>query len=240
MNSVEPSNTYTNKLRLLLLYIITQGPVSGDRQTKWIQGLNSTRCNGNASWEKNALITTPILINNLSQLDVTTEKKKWYQVGKTKKKKGKSESTAYDWSRYISPLRTMAEHLVTGSLSEAECPHVLQEEPSREAVGSTSTAGRKSLRTRDGAQTRSQWGASLRNTDAKSTSSSNTATTFPSALPWSLTKCKNRVYIFVIGGITYAESRAIAEVISDKEVEVIVGSTSLGGYRSFLSSLSEL
>eukprot|EP01064_Diplonema_japonicum_P002540 TRINITY_DN1161_c13_g1_i1.p1 TRINITY_DN1161_c13_g1~~TRINITY_DN1161_c13_g1_i1.p1 ORF type:complete len:658 (+),score=112.61 TRINITY_DN1161_c13_g1_i1:47-2020(+) len=232
------SNTsHVNKVRLMLLYIVSQGPVSKDRQAKWIGSLAGK---GTPSWQTGTGAGSATqLINNLSLLDVVTEKKKWYQSKSKEKKKARVDPQSYDWSRYVPGLKSIAEAVVSNDLSEAGCPHTISDEHVSGSASTSASAGR-SARKSEGVTHRS-WGASLRGSDAKTSGPGSSTTAYSDALPWSLQKAtKGRVYIFMIGGTTYNETRSIAEVISEKETEIVFGSTSVINSDKFIRGLSDL
>eukprot|EP01059_Diplonema_ambulator_P005520 TRINITY_DN15277_c0_g2_i4.p1 TRINITY_DN15277_c0_g2~~TRINITY_DN15277_c0_g2_i4.p1 ORF type:complete len:662 (+),score=95.51 TRINITY_DN15277_c0_g2_i4:230-1987(+) len=196
--------SHANRVRLMLLYLVSQGAVSKDRQAKWIGQLGAGR--GNPMWlTGTGAGGVAQIINNLSSLDVVTEKKKWYQSKSKKKKKARVDPESYDWSRFVPAIKSIAESLVGGELSEAECPHTVSEDHVTGAA-SSSAVGR-SARKSDGLAHR-PWGSSLRaSSDAKTPAAGTAAVTYPNALPWSLSKSKGRFYIFMVGGASYNEIR---------------------------------
>ncbi|KAJ9454509.1 Protein transport protein sec1 [Diplonema papillatum] len=233
------TGSFQNKVRLLLLYIISQGALSPDRQTKWVSRIGTGGWNSATGWEKGGPTMLNLLVTNLAQLDVVTVKKKWYQT-KQKKKKSTVDQYGYDWSRYVPSVKSFAEHLAQGDLAEAECPHTVGEEAVGAIAPSSSSAGRSQRPRGDGYAQRS-WGTSLRSGEQTAAAGASAAS-YP-ALPWTLNKVKSgsqRYYVFIVGGATFSETRSIAELIAEKEVEIILGSTSFITSNEYLQNLSEL
>ena len=148
---------------------------------------------------------------------------------------------SYDWSRYIPCIKTIVDNLVAGDLNEMECPHTVKEEAVSNGGASSSVtpAGRGSKRSNAGGY-QNRWGASLRQGAGASMGAGTAEKAYPDALPWSLARCKRRIYVFVVGGVTYSETRAIAELIHQHDCELILGTTALLTPATFLRKLAEL
>eukprot|EP00755_Sulcionema_specki_P013673 Sspe_Gene.54578::Locus_30117_Transcript_2_3_Confidence_0.333_Length_2270::g.54578::m.54578/K15292/STXBP1, MUNC18-1; syntaxin-binding protein 1 len=233
-----------DKARLILLYVATLGGVSKEKMAKWCGMCGVDLKYGAQGWEKEGGAGVQALVESLAMLDVKVERRKWYQ-GKNKRRAQhhvRVEADAYDWSRFVPPVKSIVERLMQGDLAESECPHTVPE-ASMNIAASTSTsvatgAGRSQRRS-DGSQ-RASWSRPIESPTGHSLKNKEGS---PNALPWSLEKVRagsNRFYVFMVGGITLSETRAIAELIASKEVEVIVGSTSILTPEEYLRGLFEL
>ncbi|KAF9166128.1 vacuolar sorting protein VPS33/slp1 [Actinomortierella ambigua] len=153
---------------------------------------------------------------NLSHLGVKVERHpsgtKTKKKGFLPRKKTPEEEQLYDLSRYVTKIKRVVEELINGTLDTQLFPYTTDDAPLVEAA-----EGATAVR-------------SLRKTN-------NTA--------WDSTKKKSnvkgaRLYIFVAGGVTYSELRAMYELCEQYGRDVIIGSTHIMTPRQFVLDMRQL
>eukprot|EP00668_Euglena_longa_P041600 GGOE01054770.1.p1 GENE.GGOE01054770.1~~GGOE01054770.1.p1 ORF type:complete len:609 (+),score=216.48 GGOE01054770.1:92-1918(+) len=191
-----------DKLRLLLLYAISQGNEADASQLLPVADMGPIE--GAA-------------ISNITHFRPPEEKVKKSFFSKTKKKKvGRAavNKDAYDVSRYVPALKGVLEAEVGAKLSPADFPYT-KEPPVASAVKEPAQAAPtgKSLRGNRGPQWTSSRGSS--------------SSTVPENDLSKLQLSGPRLIVFVVGGVTYSEIRSAYEVMRESKREVIVGGTSI-------------
>jgi len=202
----DPQVPQLDKVRLLMLFIISQEGIK-DADRKRLMDM------AKISFEDQACIS------NLRYLGVTLLRA---TKGSTKKKskdkkKQRNDAPAYDLSRYIPTVKSLAESLVDNSLSATEFPFTKVQDDTLEASKVGATSLRKT--------TQPKW-ADKENRKSEKPGASNTI--------------GGRFIIFIAGGMTYSEMRAVYEVTAKHHREVIIGSTSLLTPQTFISELRGL
>lgn len=119
----------------------------------------------------------------------------------------------YVSSRYINGIHNIIDLLLTGRLSADTFPYI-KDQPT-EDIDDTDSAGMNSLRSR---RQRPNWALN----------------------PTTTQVARQRVFVFVVGGITASESRSCYELSKKHSREIIVGSTDITASKQFISALSNL
>eukprot|EP01065_Artemidia_motanka_P038788 TRINITY_DN47636_c0_g1_i1.p1 TRINITY_DN47636_c0_g1~~TRINITY_DN47636_c0_g1_i1.p1 ORF type:complete len:886 (+),score=183.68 TRINITY_DN47636_c0_g1_i1:68-2725(+) len=222
---------YETRIRVLLAYIASQGE-PGDL-AKLMSRIPPC--------QESDLPSPALMIKALQFLDITTVRKGGL-FGRKAKPQARVEvqqeqgEDALALSRYIPALRTVAERLLadTDGLSQGEFPYT-QAAPHGASSAASSSSVMQSSRPTRGARL-----ATDRITQHKDPRPGQDEGD-DGAVPWSLQHSQGpRNYIIVVGGLSYAESRAISSVIADTRKTLVVGTTSLLTPRGYLHSLGSL
>jgi syntaxin-binding protein 1 len=137
-----------------------------------------------------------------------------------KPKKAVSGGDHYELSRYTPILKGVLEDHVAGSLDMESFPY-LGAQPTPES--NTKTGGTSLRSTKPSWQKKGPGGTAT---------AGGAATAGTPAVP--------KIYVFVLGGVTYSEIRSIYEVAADSGKELIIGSTHLVTPAKFVSDLKGL
>ncbi|SCV68091.1 BQ2448_212 [Microbotryum intermedium] len=156
-------------------------------------------------------------VDNLSQMGINVSK----DSGKKRKAlfKQRPEEDSYDISRFQPALKYMLEEHFSGSLDQSTFPYVRDAPPSGGSSSSRATSAAPaqagSLRS-----ARPQWTATRgRRTVAEP---------------------RQRVVVFVAGGMTFSEVRAVYKLSESANKDIVIGSTNTITPEQFVSDLSNL
>eukprot|EP00760_Papus_ankaliazontas_P001852 PhM_4_TR10695/c0_g1_i1/m.69226/K15292/STXBP1, MUNC18-1; syntaxin-binding protein 1 len=212
------------KQRLLLLFVITQGLPSAARREQLIQMAQLSTVDD----------TT---IDNITKLGVklTSERKLFGR--KRPKRLGAVKEGAYDLSRYETALKAVMESLAKDTLSNTEYPFV-KEPPSSSKASASTMAGARSLRA--GASWALGGGAAggLGAGGLRRGGNERQVDLGHGGAPLSVSGQK--LFVFVVGGVTNAEIRGAHEIMVETKREVYIGGTSLQTPASFIQQLALL
>ncbi|KAJ1555099.1 vacuolar sorting protein VPS33/slp1, partial [Nowakowskiella sp. JEL0078] len=241
---------YLDKIRLLMLYIISQeGIQEADRQRLFevVQlGREETQA-----------------VNNLSLLGVrlsaSMEKRKTergrYTYGGAIKEK---EEPKYDTMKYTPVLKYVMEDQVKGTIDSNFFPWLKEPPPDYSGFGTRSGRLNSTVPSTIERQTKPSWATrkatavssqidlySSSNRGGEDDKNSMTVESLMASAKGGiksedLLKNGPRVIIFVIGGITFSEMRACAEITKKETREVIIGSTHICNPKDFLDILKTL
>ncbi len=205
-----------------MLYIIGK---EGVRDTDRRQLLDHAQA---TSEETNAITNLALLGVKLSQTGKQKDSKK---KSSSKKAKRRDDDVPYDLSRYTPVIKTLAESLAEGTLSDSTHPYVRDPKqngtygsknlPSTQSGGSSSTAASTSAAPVTSLRsTKPSWHNRKNGSDA-------TAALASSDKNLAEDKKKNgRLIIFVLGGMTCSEMRSAYEVGEATKKDVIIGTKS--------------
>jgi len=202
------------KLRLLMLYFCTVTNISDQVRNKLLQDSKLRSSDQNvlmALWQSKLLeapdapkVKGGSIAHRLGKDQISRFKK----ICKDRK---------LDLSRFEPRLKELLQQMIAGSLKEDVFPYV--DDDSNEVVGQI---GQQGLRV-GGQGATAPVAPSLDDWSFEATPSPATHAATTSEVNAEVNK---RIIIFVIGGITYSELRAVAEVAT-KGVEIFVGGTSV-------------
>ncbi len=173
--------------RLVAIYAISQRPVSEDDRERFVAEAGLTA-------EEEQLLASIIRLTASLPASKPVEKKKFFGIGKREPKAAAvaaPDDSEYSSSRYVCPLRDVAEQLVEGKLSGADFACVNGDV--------SATTAEKEPVVRSARQTHNRYGASSKK---KSTHTGG------------------RVILFVAGGCSDAELRAAYEVQGKADVVI--------------------
>lgn len=194
-----------DKMRLLMLYVISQDGIKQDerRQLMELAGI---------------LPEDQVAILNLFYLGVTLLQGTAAAKKKRDTKKGDKvlEDSAYDVSRYATPLKRAVEDLLSSGLSLKDFPFASAPPVSPHTPSLPSASGKSQV---------GSWGKT------KSEGSES-----PSEVP----APGRRLIVVVLGGMSYSELRAMHEVGRAYGREIMVGTTSMLTPRGYLVALKQL
>jgi len=211
----DPRTNPQNKMRLLMTYIISQSGIKDADRRKLMEAAHISQQDQNA-------------ISNLFYLGVALTKAST-NVKKERKSKNKKRvnDVSYDLSRYIPALKGIVEALLEENLPVADYPFVKDGPSSSLGVlpggqprpSSAATSGRRWHERRKGT-----------NTGKEEIKEKDKDDEFAGP----------RVIVFVAGGITYSETRAVYEVTKTSKRQVLIGSTSILTPKIFVENLAKL
>jgi len=209
----DESITKLDKLRVLMLYIISQeGIKDGDRK----------RLMELAKISENS--TDHDYIYNLKYVGVTLLKgaqaKKKQKINEKKKKKQRDDAPPYELSRYSPAIKKIGEDLIAGQLDTTEFPAV-KEDLSSLAKDSNSDGSKPTTSLRKSLQPK--WADKNQRKSEKE-----------------VQRVGGKIIIFMAGGATFSEMRSVYELSEKYNREVILGSTSLLRPTEFMDSLLNL
>lgn len=210
-----------SKLRLLMMYIITQDGIKETDRQKLVGKLGSS-----SEQDENAIMNLQYLGVNLMQGSKKKASGLDSLFGKLGggKKKAADDAPDYDLSRYVTELKHTCKELLDGSLSKQEYPFV--KEPS--GSGSVDDGG-------SGRGKASKWGSKkVKKTWASKGKAKDEAVGAAAAN-------RPRLIVFMIGGMCYSEMRVAYELSQETGTEVIVGSSHVltpKGYTDAITGLS--
>lgn len=189
-------------------------------------------------------------IDNLVQLGVRISKNDSDQQSFRKAKyRGKTPEDCYDTSRYVPILKTCLLELLNGKLDSSSFPRMggLIEEESNGAHEPPSTSLRTQRSSRPSAPKSAPSQGSLRSaratwaTASRSTSSMNTSSTQKANLKENNDDLKKqKVIVFVCGGMMYSEIKSVYEVANSANKDVLIGSTNVFTPNQFIDNLRKL
>ncbi|KAL0484551.1 protein transport protein sec1 [Acrasis kona] len=212
-----------NKLRLVIIYLITQGGLSDEKRANLIT--------------KAGLQKYTDTIENLANLGVQLNKstsiagKISSLLGGDKKKK--SDVDAFILSRYIPRLKQLAEDALEDKLSSSEYPYVNPPSSSfklSKAKGSSS-AGKASEDSGSGKS--SKGGPSWDRIGSSKSESGSSSKEVKD-------RQKTKLILFVIGGVTHPEMRTAYELDKEYKMDVLCGGTSVLTYDRFIEKLENM
>ncbi|KAI8923760.1 Sec1-like protein [Entophlyctis helioformis] len=244
----DSSIEHLDKVRLIMLAIISQGGVQDSDRQRFLE-------RGRLSVEETQAITNLSILNVRLSPSLDTKKKAESRnpyVNAEIIKRAEGRTFKFENSRFTPLLKYVAEDQCKGSVD----PHVypwVKEPPVGEygdrpatwadpsssssslAAGDNATVGRKkpSWATR---KTAASTGTSTPATSG-SASSASLATKPPDV---DLRENGPRLIFFVLGGVTYSEMRALAELRKDAQRDVVLGSTHVWQPDGFVQALTDL
>ncbi|KAJ6247279.1 protein rop [Anaeramoeba flamelloides] len=214
-NTVDPKN----KARLLMLYVITQNPSS--KELRKILRLSDLDIDLETS------------ISNLMAIGGNTqsEKKK-----KKKKKNQVNEEERYEVSRYDPVIQKILKELISGSLPKTKYPYI--KSPRKESnlytrLGSSGKGGKgmsKRSKNSKRGSAMNKWSGKNKNSSKELGKKSDETVQYSGG----------RVYLFIVGGITYSEMRIAYEISKLFKREVIIGSNHIFKPEEFLEAVKDL
>jgi len=202
-----------DKMRLFLIYLLSQ---EGDVKPKDKEKMMSS-ADFNPR-DRETIENATNLGIGLSKTEVSSRYKK---TKDNKKKKINEDDVPYDVSRWVPVLKEIVSSMIDDTLPTDEFLYLGAEKKIREEGGQKKA---KSLKTRGGKERKDTW--------ADDTGDSKGKQKLPENAP--------RVIVFIAGGMTYSEMRAMYELSLDKECEVTIGSTSVLTPNQFLAGLKNL
>jgi syntaxin-binding protein 1 len=237
-----PEVTDEDKLRLVMVYLITQGDSKKNKVLKF------------ADFD----VSEEQAIDNLSLLGVQLSKSFTARAiskifGSSKNKKGE---VGYHLSRYVPKVKEIAEECINGSLSTSEYPYV--KDPSSGKFefikgSSSSSSSGKSSKSKSGKDEDDNEaisgldnsGPSWNKKKSKKGSSSSSGGSSSSKKHEDKAevdegRSDKRLFIFMIGGMTMSEMRSAYELDAQYKIDVHIGSTSVLTPHEFLKKLKTL
>jgi syntaxin-binding protein 1 len=214
----DPHLTDDDKVRLLMLYIISQEGIKDEDRKRLIKraglGPDDTRC-----------------ISNLKFLGVTLKRPQRSLKKLTFKLQGKrvlkDNAPDYELSRYSPKLKSIMEDAMSGALKAKDAPYLDSDEEGDDSLRESKAEAVVSLRK----PKTPGWAAKKRGSaaprDSKRESASGEAT-------------GSRLIVFVIGGVTCSETRSAYTVADSLNRDVIVGSTDLLSPPTYIQTLRNL
>jgi len=221
-----PDTSDETKLRLVMIYLITQGDSKKDKVLKFADMSSSEEQ----------------IINNLSLLGVQLTKSFTSKAinklfGSSSKKK---VDVDYHLSRYVTKVKEIGEDCINGSLSTSEFPYV--REPSSGKFEFVKGKSSKSSKSKNDDEDDSISGLDNSgpswNKKKKSSSSSSKKTEEKKEVDEN--RSEKKLFIFMIGGATHSEIRAAYELDNQYKMDVHLGATSVLTPRDFLKKLRTL
>ena len=182
-----PSISYENKVRLLMIYVTTRDGIEEADRKKLLE---AAKLSANDA----------ILLTNLGLMGVKLQKDKFSSGADKKKKKNKAQKNVgegYDLSRYSPAVKGVIEDFFNSSLDSSLFPFV---KAADSAATSTSASKKAGTSLRSGKPT---W-----QSGATSSSSNKTGP---------------RLIIFVAGGLSFSEMRAVYEATKQFKRQVYIG-----------------
>jgi syntaxin-binding protein 1 len=205
-----PEIDLVDKLRLLMIYIISQGSMQESTRKELMQGIS---------------LRLQKAIRNLEKLGVDLS----VQITKNKARHSKARLAEFEkrnktiplaLMRFVPFLHSVFSNLVTNQLSDDEFPYI---SPPPEGVA-TSSRGSTVSTAKKG--TRSNWRGKKKETETKEeTPESDT---------------RSRYFCFIAGGMTFSELRSAYEVVEQNSANFFLGSTSTITSKDFIRGLAEL
>jgi hypothetical protein len=220
-----------NKLRLVMIYLITQGGINDDKKGKLLKmakldsHLDTIE---NLKWLGVQLNKSSTIANKISNL---------FDALKNKKK----ADVEYHLSRYVPKLKDIAEQMLDDKLSLQDYPYV--KEPSSSFKLAKPKEGKSSKDTKDkGDDSGAPSGRSTKGGPSWDRLGSGGAakTETSSSSKNDKDRNKTKLILFVIGGITHPEMRAAYDLDKDYKLDVIAGSTSVLTPHRYISKLQGL
>jgi hypothetical protein len=136
----------------------------------------------------------------------------------------------YYLSRYVPPLKDILESVVKNTLSTKECPYLNKENDSEEKQTSQENTPKTEKSKRKVKEQQSKWQQNNTNTS----SSSSSAVTIVQK------RDGPRIIVFIVGGMTFSETRVVYEVSKAKNRDIIIGSTHFLTPHMFVNELKRL
>lgn len=209
-----------DKMRLLMLYIIYKQGVGRDDFLKLMQHSEIP------GPERTALV-------NLMHLGTTIITEERVKEPKQKLKRIERAGEKYELSRWTPLVQDVAEHAVKGRLDESYAPFIRKPRSTSSGAGGWSSGGSSSGAsgiTTTSVRQRWNWVPTQRAGGGAESKQSQ-----------AVKKAGPTIIIFIIGGMTYSEMRAIYEVSkTSTDCEVVIGSTHVITPNSFLGQLKKL
>jgi syntaxin-binding protein 1 len=208
-----------------MLYIIAKEGVKDEDRRRLLEHANIS------SEETNAITNLALLGVKLSQASKTNRQK---SKPKDRRKK-RDDEVSYDLSRYIPNLKMICQELLDGTMKPDAYPFV--KDPSTPGTYGAKTGSRGNLNSGSSLavqtpapagpvtslrSTKPSWHTKKASDGGMGTGSSNIMGT-PEKLLAEEKKRGGRIIIFVIGGITYSEIRAIYELGNASRKDIIIG-----------------
>jgi syntaxin-binding protein 1 len=218
-----------NKLRLVMIYLITQGGINDDKKGKLLKmakldSSDNVETIENLKWLGVQLNKSMTIANKISNL---------FDALKNKKK----QDVEYHLSRYVPKLKDIAEQMLEEKLSLQDYPYI--KEPSSTFKLAKPKEGKK--------DSKDKGGEDLSASSSKSTSKGPSWDRLGSSSKESSSSSKSdkdrnktKLILFVIGGMTYPEMRAAYDLDKDYKLDVIIGSTSILTPQRYLQKLGNL
>ncbi|KAF9978635.1 vacuolar sorting protein VPS33/slp1 [Actinomortierella ambigua] len=155
---------------------------------------------------------------NLSHFGVKVERHpsgtKTKKKGFLPRKKTPEEEQLYDLSRYVTKLKRVVEEQINGTLDPQLYPYTTDDAHLAEAAMEGGGTAARSLRKTNN----TTWDSAKKKSNVKGA----------------------RLYVFVAGGVTYSELRAMYELCEQYGRDVIIGSTHIMTPRQFVLDLRQL
>jgi hypothetical protein len=219
-----------DKLRLVMIYLITQGDSKRSRVVK-----HADLSEGDEA-----------IIDNLAHLGVKLSQSMSLSkvVNKLFGGKSKKSDVGIHLSRYVPKVKQIAEECIEGNLSTSEYPYV--QEPSssftfvKGSKKSSSSSKKEESDDVDVSGLDNSGPSWSKKKGKKSSSSSKSSSKDDEKQVESEDRLDKKLFIFVIGGITHSEMRSAYELDIQYKMDVHVGSTSILTPQDFLKKLKSL
>jgi len=202
----------SDKMRLIMLYIISQEGIKDSDRKRLVELAQIS------NQEQAA-------ISNLFYLGVSLAKSgkgKRKSRDSKKKKKKRGEDVPYELSRYTTAVKEIGEDMIQGTLPVAEFPFLREDQ----AAGSSTSSGpqieKLSLK---GAHSKQPRWSDIKGKEKEKPKEKLVG---------------GRIIIFIAGGMTFSEMRAVYELTQIHKRPVILGSTHVIKPKEFLEDLSKL
>lgn len=228
-----------NKLRLVMIYLITQGGINDDKKSKLLKmakldSAESQETIENLKWLGVQLNKSTTIANKISNL---------FEALKNKKK----VDVEYHLSRYVPRLKDIAEQLLEDKLSLQDYPYIKEPSSSFKLAKPKENKTNKDSKDKGGDKVEDLSTSSGRSTKGGpswdrlgSSGVSKSGESSSSSSKSDKERNKTKLILFVIGGITHAEMRGVYDLDRDYKLDVIAGSTSVLTPQRYLSKLASL
>jgi len=207
-----PDIGVVEKLRLLMIYIISQGPMQDSTRKELMSGISLRLQKAIRNLEK-----LGVDISVLSQNKSKHSKQRLAEFEK------RNKTIPLALMRYVPFIHSILNNLVTGQLSEEEFPY-LGDKPS----ASFSSSQTRQSTSAPKKQTRSNW----RNKKEKEKEAKQEEAVVEDN--------RNRYICYILGGVTFSELRSTYEIAESTNSNLFIGSTSTINSKDFIRGLADL
>lgn len=244
-----------DKLRLLMIYIISQGGISDSTRKELMKNMSVSLQRAIRNLEKLGVDLTSYSASNKSRSRHSSARLNEFV------KRNKNIPMAL--MRYVPVLYSLTEQLIQHHLSQDLFPYtspppedeeeqmathakqaMSQQNKSRDSI-QNSTQGKSARKKRD---TQGSNQALNLNSDWKSSAAAGASTDEPQGVTtavaaqatFAASSTQPRYYVFVLGGMTFSEMRSVYELSDDLQSNVYLGSTSTLTPNQYIRDLSDL
>jgi len=227
-----------NKIRLIMLFIVyNQGKLSDDKKEKLFRMAKLDDDQIDACNNLSLLIKA-------SKSGISQKLSKFFEG--FKKSGASDKEVGYQLSRYTPKLKEITEKCIQGKLETESYPYIndpssgfkLSNKDASSSSSKTSTSS-KTTGSSSGASSdlRSKKTGPTWNKQTKKGAEEETTTSTASSVK---IENNNKMFVFVIGGMSYSETRSCYELMGEYNMDVFFGSTSLLTPQTFIQKLETL